>query len=227
LLQQFGVVLPVSRVEPLQNLRDRALVRRREAEARQAGFDGAARGAAADIHRQAQQGLGPGRGQVLDLHAAGRRKQNDRALGLGIVEHGGIVFRRDRHLGLDQHLRDLVAADLQGQDFRRRRAGLRGIAGQLDAAGLAALAGRYLGLDHAGADARRGRLGFLCAGRKLPRRRGDPRRREQGLGGVFLEVHRRLFSVFGPVRAEQRLLGGAVLGDRGHQMGQVDEMAPA
>ena len=73
-LQKFGVVLPVGRVEPLQNLRDRAQVRRREAEARQAGFDGAARGAVADIHRQAQQGLGPGRGQVLDLHAAGRRK---------------------------------------------------------------------------------------------------------------------------------------------------------
>ena len=128
-------------------------------------------------------------GDLLDVHAALRREQQQRALGRRIVEHGRVHLVRDRHLLLDQHLGDAMLADAHAEDggcggprlVRRGR--------QLDAAGLAALAGRHLRLDHARPElARRGGR-LIGAGGQPALRRVDAGRPQHRLGSVLLEVH--------------------------------------
>ena len=85
-----------------------------------------------------------------------------------------------------------MAVDVEPEDVARLRLGVRGIVGELDAAGLAAAAGQHLSLDDDGAAELLGRLARLL-------RRGcepsvgdrDPDAPEELLALVLVEVHRR------------------------------------
>ena len=145
---------------------------------------------AADVDGLGAQFAGRARCHFLDIHAALGRKHDERAFARWIVEHCRVQLAFDRHLLLDQHLFHFVAANLHADDgrgmgprFLRRR-------GRLDAARLAALADRNLGLDDDGADPRRdfscfvGRFGEPAPGN------GYTLPGEERLRRVFLEVHR-------------------------------------
>ena len=110
-------------------------------------------------------------------------------LDAGIVEHGRVHLARDGDLLLDQHRRDAMLADGHAENARGGGLGLFRARGQLDAAGLAALAGRHLRLDHARADPPRRLAGLVRRPRQHALRRGDARCPQQRLGRVLLEVH--------------------------------------
>ena len=108
-----------------------------------------------------------------------------------VVQHGGVEFARDLGLLLDQQALDRCSSPMRhAEDLSARPAAASsGVPRELDAAGLAALAGRHLRLDHAGADLAR----HACAASLRRRADGSPRgtgmparRQDQRLGGVFL-----------------------------------------
>ena len=70
-----------------------------------------------------------------------------------------------------------------------RRLGFFRAIGGLDAASLTALAGRHLGLDDDGAEVPGGLCRPVGGPGEAAFGHGNPRRRQQRLGGVFLEIH--------------------------------------
>ncbi len=142
-----------------------------------------------DADRQAAHGRGIALGGFLDVHAAEGREEHRGAARRRVTENGRVEFAGNRHLRLDEQPLDPVAADLKRQDGLGMSARLVRGRGEADAAGLAALAGRHLGLDDAWADLG-GRGGGLLGRRRDARgRHGDACLGEQGLGGMLLEVH--------------------------------------
>jgi hypothetical protein len=134
--------------------------------------------------------IGFGGRDLLNVHAALRREQNERLARVRIGQDGRIEFMRDVRLFLDQQALDLVLADAHAQDRRGDALSLLGRIGGLDATRLAALAGRNLCLDHGGSD-RANRLGrFLRRAAYLPaRHRYAGGREHQRFRRVFVEVH--------------------------------------
>ena len=83
------------------------------------------------------------------------------AFGAGIVQHGRVHLARDRHLLLDQHLSTRCSPMLMPRMAAAAGVGLVRRCRQLDAAGLAALAGRHLRLDHTRPDPRAASRGLF------------------------------------------------------------------
>jgi hypothetical protein len=130
-------------------------------------------------------------GHRLDVHAALGREHDQRRAARAVSEDRGVELPGDVGALLHQHPFDPVAADRHAQDRRRRAPRLGAAVGGLDAARLAAPAGRHLRLDH-------DRTQLL--GDRFRRRRRDGERRlrhgdadlpQEGLGRVLLEIHGR------------------------------------
>jgi hypothetical protein len=126
---------------------------------------------------------------LLDVHAALRREQQQRSLGRGIVEHGGVHLARERHLLLDEKPLHAVLADAHAEDGVGCGPRRLGVVCEPDAAGLAALAGRHLCLDHAGPQLLCGLRRLAGVVREHAPRRVDAGRAQERLGRMLLEVH--------------------------------------
>ena len=161
--QELGIQRPVAVVEAGKQRRDRIgpAVQIEAVQGSGSPFGGQA---FRDVHDDPAHRFGVGRGHFLDLHAAHGREQHDRPAARRVAQHRGIEFGGDRNLFLDQQALDPMIADGHAENVRRSRPSLFRRRRQPDAAGLAALAGRRLGLDDARSAER-------------PRRRGRGRRR--------------------------------------------------
>ncbi len=107
-----------------------------------------------------------------------------------VVQHGGVEFALNLGLFLDQQALDRVVADAHAEDLPGNFLGFIRRAGELDAAGLAALAGRHLRLHHAGPDFCRRHRGFRVAdAENAARHRNAAGTQDQRFRRVFLEVH--------------------------------------
>ena len=131
------------------------------------------------------------RGDFLDVHAAFGGEQDQRLARGNVMQDGGIEFARNFGLLLDQHALDRIVADAHAENLAGHLLRFVRSGGELDAAGLAALAGRHLRLDDARPDirGRHGRFGRADAERAA-RHRNAGRRQNQRFCSVFLEVHR-------------------------------------
>ncbi len=113
--------------------------------------------------------------ELLDLHAALTGGHGEEGAVRAVEQEGEVVLLRDvAGLG-DEHPVGDVALDVQAEDRLGLGAGVGGVVGELDAAGLAAAAGLHLGLDDdLGAEA----LGCRAAPRRgwWRRSRGSPAR---------------------------------------------------
>ena len=185
-LHQLGIAGRIGRVKPAEQGNQRGAIARQRL--RQRALEALEIEAVADIDRQPQQGIGMLLGDLLDVHAALRREQQQRALGCRIVQHGRVHLVRDRHLLLDQHLGNAMLADAHAEDGGGGCPGLVRCGRQLDAAGLAALAGRHLRLDHARPQLARRGSRLIGAGSQPAPRRVDAGRAQQRLGSVLLEI---------------------------------------
>ena len=130
------------------------------------------------------------RGDLLDVHAAFGGEEDERLARGHVVQHGGVEFALDLGLLLDQQALDHVIADAHAEDLPGHFLGFIRRAGELDAAGLAALAGRHLRLHHAGPDLGSRHRGFRVAdAENAARHRNAGGVQNQRFRGVFLEVH--------------------------------------
>ena len=132
------------------------------------------------------------RGDFLDVHAAFGGEQDQRLARGDVMQHGGIELARNFGLLLDQQALDRIVADAHAENLARPPASASSASGgELDAAGLAALAGRHLRLDDARPDIR-GRHGRFrgADAERAARHRNAGRRQNQRFRGVFLEIHR-------------------------------------
>ena len=107
----------------------------------------------------------------------------------GSLSTAAYISRGNGDLLLDQHRLDAMLADGHAENAGCGGLGLGRTGGQLDAAGLAALARRHLRLDYARPDLPRRVGGLLRRPRQHAVRRGNARCSQQGLGCVLLEVH--------------------------------------
>ena len=82
---------------------------------------------------EAHERIGVVRGDVLDLDAALGREHEERLLGATVERDREVVLLRDLGGGLDPHLLDDVAADVEPDDLLRLLLGVGGILGELDA----------------------------------------------------------------------------------------------
>ena len=80
--------------------------------------------------------------------------------GSEIGEHGGVKFARDRPPLFEQDFFDRITVDGHAENGLRHRRRLGSAVGFANTAGLAALAGRHLRLDHARTDGGEGGFGL-------------------------------------------------------------------
>ena len=128
----------------------------------------------------AQECAGVALGELLDVHAAAAREDQQRAADLARDGDRQVELARDVDGPLHQQRLDGVAADGHGQDVRGRGLDLGGAAADADAARLAAAAGLGLRLDadvRAELFGRAPRLGRSPSRRATAARAGRPRRR--------------------------------------------------
>ena len=141
---------------------------------------------------QAHERVGVVLGDLFDLDAALRREHEERLLRAAVERDREVVLLRDVGGLLDPDLLDDVAADVEPDDVLRLLLGVRGILGELDAAGLAAAARQHLSLDDDRAAELLGRRARLLRRRREPPLGdGDAELLEELLALVLVEVHRR------------------------------------
>ncbi len=134
--------------------------------------------------------VGPGGGDLLDVHPAGHRGHRQEGPVRPVEQVGEVVLLGDlRGLGHHHAVGD-VPLDVEAQDVLGPRPGVLGAVGELHAAGLAAAAGLHLRLDHDG----RGDLpgdGFrLLGGLGDPAgKHGNAVRGQHVTGLVLEEIH--------------------------------------
>ena len=128
---------------------------------------------------------------LFDLDAALGRQHAEVLLGGAVEGEGGVVLLGDVGRLLDPQAAHDVALDVEAEDVVGVRAGLVGVGGELDAAGLAPTAHVHLGLDHHRvAEPLGGGDGLVHGERHLTGRDRDAVAREELLALVFEEVHR-------------------------------------
>ena len=156
-LHQLRIGAGIDLVEPLQEVDERVCSKTRDlaaARARSASRRGpcGCRRATAPAHRDAcrRSPRCPCRPRPRTAAAA--------PCSPGSLSTAAYISRAIGNLRLDQHRRDPMLADRHAEDAAGSGLGLRGVCGELDAAGLAALARRHLRLDHARPDPPRRRL---------------------------------------------------------------------
>ncbi len=188
-LDQLGVACAVNRVERFQDGSDFRLGIAKP-ETGEHGARGAIVEILVDLEAVAANGVGPRRRDLLDLHAAFSGEQDQRTARGEIGEHRGVEFAGDLGAFLDQHFFDTITVDVHAEDRLRRGAGFGGAVGFANAAGLAALAGRHLRLDHARPDLAERGFSLVRRMAQLAARHRD-RRWDQHLrlGDVLLEIH--------------------------------------
>ena len=141
---------------------------------------------------QAHERVGVVLGDLLDLDAALRREHEERLLRATVERDREVVLLRDVGGLLDPDLLDDVAADVEPDDVARLLLRVRGILGELDAAGLAAAARQHLSLDDDRAAELLGSRPCLLRGRREPPLGdGDSELLEELLALVLVEIHRR------------------------------------
>ena len=188
-LQQLGVVVAVRPVERDEGVRDRRLVGA-EPEAVEHRARGVGVESARDVHRSTPQSFGHRGRNLLDIHSAFGGEHDQRPLRCRVVQDRRVVLGRDRGPLLDEHGLDAMPRDLHAEDRVRRLRRLLGRVRGPDPAGLAPLARGHLGLDHhRSPELLRPRLRLPGAPSQAAARNRDARRRQQGLGGMFFEVH--------------------------------------
>ena len=127
---------------------------------------------------------------LFHVHAACGREHHERPLGGRIAQHRRVVLRRDLCPLLHKHRGDRVPRDLHAEDRLCRVMRGPGTVRRQDAADLAAFARRDLGLDHhRRPELRRCVFRLACAPGQAPARDGNPRRVQQRLRRVLLEIH--------------------------------------
>ena len=150
----------------------------------------------------ARDGVGVLLRDLLDLHATLRREHAEVELGGPVEGEGRVVLLGDVARLLDPDDLDDVPLDVHAEDRLGMGAGLGGVGGELDPAGLPAAADLHLGLhDHRVAE----RVGFLDrlrhGGGRRTRRHRDAVPREQQLALVLEQIHER------PLRQSRRNRG--------------------
>ena len=161
---------------------------------------------------QPRQGLRPLRRDLLDVDAALGREHEERLLRAAVEGEGEVVLLRDVGRLLDPELAHDVAADVEAENLPGMFLGLLRPVGELDPARLAAPAGQHLRLDDdlARRAPRPPRGPPRAWSRARPSDTGMPKRAEQLLALVLVEVHDRGASLstrsaghrFAPTRVE-------------------------
>ena len=160
--QQFGVVRPEGSIELSENTRDLRFGAA-EIEPFEHVGNGCRRRVDVDVDQQAADRGRLCRGDLLDVHAAFGGEEDKRLACGRVMQHGGVELALNLGLFLDQQALDRVIADAHAENLPGHFLGFIRRAGELDAAGLAALAGRHLRLHHAGPDFCRRHRGFRIA----------------------------------------------------------------
>ena len=140
---------------------------------------------------QAHERVGVVLRDLLDLDAALRGEHEERLLRATVERDREVVLLRDVGGLLDPDLLDDVAADVEPDDVPRLLLRVRGILGELDAAGLAAAARQHLSLDDDRAAELLGSRARLLRGRREPPLGDrDSELLEELLALVLVEIHR-------------------------------------
>ena len=186
-LKKLGIARAEGGVHAIESARD-LLLRLAETETIEHDRKVGGRRSAIDVDQETPDRRRFCRGDFLDVHAAFRGEKDQRLARGNVMQDGGIELARNFGLLLDQDALDRIVADAHPENLARRLLRFVGSGGELDSAGLAALAGRHLRLDDARPDigGRHGRFRRADAERAA-RHRNAGRRQNQRFCGVFLE----------------------------------------
>ena len=149
--------------------------------------------------------------KILDLHAALGAVEQERTLGLRIVENSNVDLLDDVELLFDQHLPDHMSANAHAENTPGSLNRFLDRVGETDAACLAAAACRNLCLDDTGAQLIGGGGNLLHRVAGDAPRYGDPGCIEKRLAGMFEKIHRPCFSQKAPNRSSSRGLSSGIV----------------